>query len=72
MLIVCGFQRFTVTKSTISQSYQFTNSVENQVNDLLADSVVTTSVVVGCVFLPGDQLLRVEQLAVGSCPHLIC
>lgn len=33
---------------------------------------MTTSVVVGCILLAGDELLRVEQLSVGACTHLIC
>ena len=45
--------------------------VENQVNNLLADSVVTTGVVVGSILLAGDQLLGVEELAVGSSTHLV-
>jgi hypothetical protein len=32
---------------------------------------VTTSIVVGSVFLSGDELFRVEQLAVGSSTDLI-
>ncbi|KAA8579442.1 hypothetical protein FQN60_006535 [Etheostoma spectabile] len=42
----------------------FANPVKNQVDDLLADGVVTAGVVVGCVFLSRDQLLWVEELAV--------
>ena len=45
--------------------------VQNQVNNLLADGVVTPGVVVGRVFLACDELLRVEQLAVGSSPDLV-
>ena len=52
--------------------YQLTSPVQNHVNDLLADGVVTTGVVVGRVLLAGDQLLRVEQLAVGTRTDLIC
>ena len=36
----------------------------------LANSIMATSVVVSCVFLPSDHVLRVEQVAVGSRPHL--
>ena len=38
---------------------------------LLPDGVVTPSIVVGGVLLAGDQLLGVEQLAIGSSPNLI-
>merc|ERR1712179_487936 len=41
------------------------DAVEDEVDDLLADGVVTTGVVVGGVLLACDQLLRVEQLTVG-------
>ena len=37
---------------------------------LLADGVVPPGVVVRCILLTRDQLLRVEQLPVGSCPDL--
>ena len=46
---------------------QLPDPVENKVNNLLADCVVTPGVVVGGVLLPVDQLLRVEETAVG--PH---
>ena len=46
--------------------YQFASPVQHQVDDLLADGVVSTGIVVGSVFLACDQLLRVEQLAVNS------
>eukprot|EP00916_Digyalum_oweni_P009708 GHVL01016352.1.p1 GENE.GHVL01016352.1~~GHVL01016352.1.p1 ORF type:complete len:468 (-),score=45.07 GHVL01016352.1:77-1480(-) len=50
---------------------QLADSVENQVNDLLADGVVATGVVVGSILLAGDQLLGVEQLTVGAGADLI-
>ena len=50
---------------------QLANTVQNEVNDLLANGVVSTSIVVGSIFLSGDQLLRVEQLAVGSSSDFI-
>ena len=46
--------------------------VEDEINNLLSDGVVTTSVVVGSIFLASDKLLRVEQLAVGTSANLIC
>jgi hypothetical protein len=45
---------------------QFSDAVKDQVNEFLTDGVVTTGVVVGGIFLSGDQLLWVEQLSVGS------
>jgi hypothetical protein len=50
---------------------ELTDAVEAQVNDLLTDGVVTTGEVVGGVFLTGDELLGVEQLAVGASADLI-
>ncbi len=37
----------------------------------LTHSVVAPGVVVGRILLPGHQLLRVEQLTVGSSPNLV-
>jgi hypothetical protein len=50
---------------------QLTDTIQNQVDDLLTNGVVTTGVVIGCILLSGDKLLRVEQLAVGACSDLI-
>merc|ERR1711946_41104 len=40
------------------------DAVKHQIDDLLADGVVTTSVVVGSIFLAGDELFGVEESAV--------
>merc|ERR1711976_212037 len=45
--------------------------VQDQVNNLLTNGVVTTSIVVGSILLTSDQLLWVEQLTVGASAHLI-
>merc|ERR1719281_2347587 len=45
---------------------ELADAVEDEVDDLLADGVVATGVVVRSVFLAGDDLLRVVELAVGS------
>ena len=37
----------------------------------LTDGVVTAREVIGSVLLPGNQLLRVEELAVGAGAHLV-
>ena len=50
---------------------QFANSVQNQINNLLANGVMSTSIVVSGILLSCDQLLRVEQLSVGSGTDLI-
>ena len=51
---------------------QLPDAVKDQVDNLLTDGVVTTGVVVGGILLTSDQLLRVEQLAVGAGADLIC
>ena len=50
---------------------QLANAVKSKVDDLLADGVVTASEVVGSILLAGDELLGMEQLAVGTSPHLV-
>ena len=50
---------------------EFADTVQDQVNNLLSDGVVTTSVVVGSIFLSGDKLFRVEQGTVGTSADLI-
>jgi hypothetical protein len=47
------------------------DAIEAEINDFLADGVVTTSVVVGGVFLTRDELLRVEELAVSTSADLV-
>jgi hypothetical protein len=47
------------------------DAVEDKVNNFLTNGVVTTGVVVGGIFLARDQLLRVEQLAVGTSADFI-
>ena len=51
---------------------KFTDPVKYKVDNLLSDGVVTTSVIVGGIFFAGDELLWVEQLAVGASAHLVC
>merc|ERR1719158_885106 len=50
---------------------QLPHSVQHQVNDLLADGVVTAGIVVSGVLLARNHLLRVEKLPVGSGPNLV-
>ena len=47
------------------------DTVEHQVNDLLTNGVVAVCKVVGGIFLPSNQLLRVEQLVVSTSANLI-
>jgi len=50
---------------------QLTDAIKHQVDQLLADGVVTSGVVVGGILLASDQLLGVEQLAVGTSTNLV-
>jgi hypothetical protein len=50
---------------------KLSDTVKAEVNNLLSDSVVTTGVVVGGIFLSGDELLRVVELSVGTGTDLI-
>jgi len=45
---------------------ELADTVEGEVDNFLADGVVTTGVVVGGIFFTRDQLLRVEELTVGT------
>jgi len=56
------------TSAVISE---LADAVKDKVNDFLADGVVTTGVVVGSIFLAGDDLLRVVELAVGTSADFI-
>ena len=50
---------------------QLTNTVQNQVNNLFANGVVSSSIVVSRIFLSSDQLFRVKQLTVSSSSDFI-
>merc|ERR550514_2252076 len=50
---------------------EFADSVKDEVDNFLANGVVTTGVVVGSVLFARDQLLGVVQLAVGTGADLI-
>merc|ERR1719329_696032 len=50
---------------------ELADAVEDQVNNLLTDGVVATREVVRGVLLAGDQLLWVEELAVGARADLV-
>lgn len=52
-------------------SYQLPYAVQHQVNALFAHRVVAPGIIVGCILLSCDELLWMEELAVGSCPNLI-
>jgi len=50
---------------------QLPNLVQEEVNDLLANGAVTLGIVIGSIFFACDELLRVEELAVGASENLI-
>jgi hypothetical protein len=50
---------------------QLADTVEDEIDHLLANGVVATSVVAGSILLARDELLRVEQLTVGTSTDLI-
>jgi hypothetical protein len=50
---------------------QLADAVENEVDNLLSNGVVTTGKVVGGILLAGDELLGVEELAVGAGADLV-
>jgi len=47
------------------------NFVQNLIDELLANSVVTTSVVVRCIFLASDHMLGVEEATISASADLI-
>ena len=51
---------------------QFANSVQNQIDNLLADGVMTASVIIGSIFLSSDHLFWMEQLAISTGADLVC
>ena len=50
---------------------EFPDAIQYQVNNLLANCVVTTSIVVSCILLASDELLWMEQLTICPGTHLI-
>ncbi len=59
------------TLKTSALVSKLTDSVEHKIDELFSDGVVTPGVVVGGILFACDQLLRVEELAVGSSTDLI-
>merc|ERR1712134_179335 len=63
-----------VHKETLKTSAvvrKLAHSVQHKVDNLLANGVVTTGVVVGSILFARDQLLGVVQLAVGASADLV-
>jgi len=59
------------TLETSALISELSDSVEAKIDDFLTNGVVTTSEVVGSIFLSGDELLGMEELSVGTGPDLI-
>jgi len=47
------------------------DTIEDKVDDFLSNGVVTASIVVGSIFLAGDNLLRMVELAISSSANFI-
>jgi len=63
-----------VDKETLKTSAvvgELSDSVQDEVDNFLTNGVVTTGVVIGGVFLSGDELFWMVQLSVGSSSDLI-
>lgn len=52
-------------------SHQLADPVQDWVNDLLANGIVTTGIVVRSILFPSDELLWVEELPVRAISDLI-
>jgi hypothetical protein len=50
---------------------ELADAVQHQIDDFLANGVVTTSVVVCGIFLSGNQLLRVEKSSVSTSANFV-
>ena len=50
---------------------ELADAIEDKVDDFLTDGVVATGEIVASVLLAGDQLLGMEQLAVGTGANLV-
>merc|ERR1712165_286370 len=50
---------------------QFTNPIQDQIDNFFSDGVVSSSIVVGSIFLASDELFRVEELTVGASSDFI-
>ena len=50
---------------------KFTYAVKNQINNFFPNGIMTSSVVVGSIFLSSDELFRMEQLPVSTSADFI-
>lgn len=59
------------TLKTCALVSKFADAIQDNIHNLFANGVVSTSIVIGCIFLAGYQLLRMEKLAVGASSNFI-
>lgn len=45
---------------------QAADAIRDNIGDFATDRVMTSSVIIGCIFLARYQLIRMEQLTVGA------
>ena len=63
--------RLTANQSSSAVVSKFTNAIQNQINNLLANRIVPACKIVGCVLFSGDQLFWMKELTVSASapPH---
>ena len=69
LIIVNFFQEQNLKSDTVFG--QAADAIGDDVGNFAADGVVSAGVIVGRVLLARDQLVRMEQLAVGSSAHRV-
>lgn len=52
-------------------THQLTDTIQHHINAFLANGVVATGIVIGCIFLPSDQLFWMEKFPEGASPYFI-
>ena len=50
---------------------QLSDAIQYQIHNLFANGVMTPGIVVGCILLSGNKLLRMKELTIGARPDLI-
>lgn len=73
-VLVCTTSSLVVDISSAHHcsTHHFAHPVKHGVYDLFANGIVTTSIIIGCILLATDELLRVVQLTIVSVTDLIC
>ena len=63
--------RLTANPGSSAVVSKFTNAIQDQINNLLANRIVPACKIVGCVLFSGDQLFWMKELTVSASAHLI-